>query len=97
MSSRAPPRSGVPAEPSRLYAIEANSHIAPPSATCPATATPRARAVLRARPARPAEPFLVEGQDVEVLVKRRTSAGIVGTRMTYATHPFDVVGWDGCL
>ena len=23
--------------------------------------------------------------------------GIVGTRMTYATHPFDVVGWDGCL
>ena len=22
---------------------------------------------------------------------------IVGTRMTYATHPFDVVGWDGCL
>jgi homogentisate 1,2-dioxygenase len=32
-----------------------------------------------------------------VLVKHRTSAGIVGTRMTYATHPFDVVGWDGCM
>ncbi len=32
-----------------------------------------------------------------MLVKHRTSAGIVGTRMTYATHPFDVVGWDGCL
>ena len=25
------------------------------------------------------------------------AAGIVGSRMTYATHPFDVVGWDGCL
>ncbi len=35
--------------------------------------------------------------DVDVLVKHRTSAGILGTRMTYATHPFDVVGWDGCL
>ena len=34
---------------------------------------------------------------MDVLVKHRTSAGIVGTRMTYATHPFDVVGWDGCL
>ena len=32
-----------------------------------------------------------------MLVKHRTSAGIVGTRLTYATHPFDVVGWDGCL
>ena len=32
-----------------------------------------------------------------MLVKHRTSAGVVGTRMTYATHPFDVVGWDGCL
>src|SRR6478609_766148 len=45
----------------------------------------------------PTEPFHLEGTDVEVLVKHRTSAGIVGTRMTYATHPFDVVGWDGCL
>ena len=32
-----------------------------------------------------------------MLVKHRTSAGVVGTRLTYATHPFDVVGWDGCL
>jgi homogentisate 1,2-dioxygenase len=39
------------------------------------------------------------GTDVEVLVKHRGNgpSGIVGTRMTYATHPFDVVGWDGCL
>ncbi len=37
-----------------------------------------------------------------MLVKHRGSGphaqgGLVGTRMTYATHPFDVVGWDGCL
>ena len=23
--------------------------------------------------------------------------GVGGSRLTYATHPFDVVGWDGCL
>src|SRR6478736_467177 len=45
----------------------------------------------------PADTFQAEGTDVDVLVKHRTSAGIVGTRLTYATHPFDVVGWDGCL
>jgi homogentisate 1,2-dioxygenase len=43
-----------------------------------------------------------EGADVEVLVKHRGSGphapgGIAGSRLTYATHPFDVVGWDGCL
>ena len=48
---------------------------------------------------RPAEPLLREGADVEVLVKHRGNgpSGLVGSRMTYATHPFDVVGWDGCL
>ena len=37
--------------------------------------------------------------DVEVLVKHRGNgpSGLVGSRLTYATHPFDVVGWDGCL
>ena len=34
-----------------------------------------------------------------VLVKHREAAGRapIGTRFTYARHPFDVVGWDGCL
>ena len=46
-----------------------------------------------------ARPLLQSEQrtDVEVLVKHRTSRGIGGTRFTYANHPFDVVGWDGCL
>ena len=36
---------------------------------------------------------------MEVLVKHRGNVpgGVVGTRLVHATHPFDVVGWDGCL
>ncbi len=41
----------------------------------------------------PAEPLLVEGEDVEVLVRHR--GGL--TRYRYAHHPFDVAGWDGSL
>jgi len=41
----------------------------------------------------PLEPLNVEGTDVEVLV--RTSEGL--TRHVHAHHPFDVIGWDGCL
>ena len=88
----------VPAEPSQLYAIEANSHVAPPKRYLSRYGQLLEHAPYCERDLHgPTEPFLVEGNDVEVLVKHRTSAGIVGTRMTYATHPFDVVGWDGCL
>jgi len=41
---------------------------------------------------RPEGPLLMEGSDIEVLVK--TAAGL--TRYTYQTHPFDVAGWFGC-
>ncbi len=41
----------------------------------------------------PQGPLLAEGKDVPVLVRNR--AGL--TRLTYANHPFDVVGWDGYL
>ena len=41
----------------------------------------------------PTEPLLVEGADVEVLVRNR--AGL--SRHTHRHHPFDVAGWDGCL
>jgi homogentisate 1,2-dioxygenase len=88
----------VPAEPSRLYAIEANSHIHPPKRYLSRFGQLLEHAPYCERDLHgPAETFQAEGTDVEVLVKHRTSAGIVGTRMTYATHPFDVVGWDGCL
>ena len=38
-----------------------------------------------------------EGEDVEVLVQHRGRARHAWTRYRYAHHPFDVVGWDGCL
>ncbi|MGE3861675.1 MAG: homogentisate 1,2-dioxygenase [Burkholderiaceae bacterium] len=41
---------------------------------------------------RPEGPLLVEGSDVDVVVKNRDGL----THYTYQTHPFDVVGWFGC-
>jgi homogentisate 1,2-dioxygenase len=88
----------VPNQSSRLYAIEANSHIHPPKRYLSRFGQFLEHAPYCERDLHgPAEPHLAEGDNVDVLVKHRTSAGIVGTRMTYATHPFDVVGWDGCL
>jgi homogentisate 1,2-dioxygenase len=88
----------VPNQSSRLYAIEANSHIHPPKRYLSRFGQFLEHAPYCERDLHgPASPHLVEGDNVDVLVKHRTSAGIVGTRMTYATHPFDVVGWDGCL
>ena len=88
----------VPAEESRLYAIEANSHIHPPKRYLSRFGQFLEHAPYCERDLHgPTETFQADGTDVEVLVKHRTSAGIVGTRLTYATHPFDVVGWDGCL
>lgn len=88
----------VPAEASRLYAIESNSHVAPPKRYLSRYGQLLEHAPYCERDLHgPTAPLLVDGTDVEVLVKHRTSAGVVGTRMVYATHPFDVVGWDGCL
>ena len=88
----------VPAEPSRLYATEASSHIAPPKRYLSKYGQLLEHAPYCERDLHgPTAPLLQEGAEVEVLVKHRTSAGVVGTRMVYDTHPFDVVGWDGCL
>jgi homogentisate 1,2-dioxygenase len=85
-------------EPLRAYCIEANGHIAPPKRYLSRYGqflehAPYCERDLHA----PTEPLLVEGADVEVLVKHRGRGGVVGTVLTYPTHPFDVVGWDGCL
>jgi homogentisate 1,2-dioxygenase len=90
----------VPSEVSRLYAIEANSHVHPPKRYLSRFGQLLEHAPYSERDLHgPAEPHLADGEGVEVLVKHRGSApgGIVGSRLTYATHPFDVVGWDGCL
>jgi homogentisate 1,2-dioxygenase len=41
----------------------------------------------------PGLPVFADGSDVPVMVRNRNGL----TRLTYAYHPFDVVGWDGCL
>jgi homogentisate 1,2-dioxygenase len=88
----------VPAESSSLYAIEANSHIAPPKRYLSRFGQLLEHAPFCERDLHgPGDVHLAEGDDVEVLVKHRVGGQVVGTRMVYATHPFDVVGWDGCL
>ncbi|KQT89560.1 homogentisate 1,2-dioxygenase [Marmoricola sp. Leaf446] len=90
----------VPAEESRLYAIESSSHVAPPKRYLSRYGQLLEHAPYCERDLHgPTEPLLLEGTDVEVLVKHRGHGpgGIVGSRLTYATHPLDVVGWDGCL
>ena len=85
-------------EPLRLYAIEANSHIAPPKRYLSRFGQLLEHAPYCERDLHgPAQPLLVDGTDVEVLVKHRGSRGITGTRYVYPAHPFDVVVWDGCL
>jgi homogentisate 1,2-dioxygenase len=89
-------------EPLRLYVIEANSHITPPKRYLSRFGQLLENAPYCERDLHgPAEPLVVEGpestRDVAVLVKHRGSRGITGTRYVCPTHPFDVVGWDGCL
>ncbi len=94
------------AEPLRVYCIEANSHITPPRRYLSKFGqllehSPYCERDLRG----PAGPILADelgleaDSDTQVLIKHRGTGpnGIVGTRYTYPFHPFDVVGWDGCL
>ncbi|QVQ51174.1 homogentisate 1,2-dioxygenase [Spiractinospora alimapuensis] len=85
-------------EPLRTYCVEGNSHIAPAQRYLSRFGQLLEHAPFCERDLfGPTEPLVVEGRDVEVLVKHRGRGGIVGTRLVYPEHPFDVVGWDGCL
>lgn len=84
----------VPDDELTLLILEARGHIGPPKRYLSAKGqflehSPYCERDLRG----PTEPMLADGEDVDVLVRHR--AGL--TRYTYANHPFDVVGWDGCL
>jgi homogentisate 1,2-dioxygenase len=81
-------------DPLRLLMIEATGHIAPPRRYLSARGqllehSPYCERDLHG----PTAPFTVEADDVDVLVRSRQGL----TRYTYANHPFDVIGWDGCL
>ena len=86
--------------PLRAYCVEANSHITPPKRYLSRYGqllehSPYCERDLHA----PSEPFVVEQGDLEVYTKHRGHgpSGLVGSVVVYPTHPFDVVGWDGCL
>jgi homogentisate 1,2-dioxygenase len=81
-------------EPLRTLVMEATGHVRPPSRYLSAAGQFLEHAPYCERDLRsPAEPHLVSGEEVEVLVRHRGGM----TRYVYARHPFDVVGWDGCL
>ena len=87
-------------EPLRTYAIEANSHIAPPKRYLSRYGQLLEHAPYSERDLRgPTQPMLETGSDVEVYVKHRGEGpgGLSGTIHVVPEHPFDVVGWDGCL
>jgi homogentisate 1,2-dioxygenase len=81
-------------DPLRALVVEATGHIRPPRRYLSHAGQFLEHAPYSERDLRgPSEPLLGEGEEVDVLVRHR--AGL--TRMTYLHHPFDVVGWDGCL
>ncbi|MFC0098212.1 homogentisate 1,2-dioxygenase [Micromonospora marina] len=89
-------------EPTRLLAVEASGHIGPPKRYLSVRGQFLEHAPYCERDVRgPDTPLLVDGEEVEVLVRHRSRAagpggsGTAWTRHVYANHPFDVVGWDG--
>jgi homogentisate 1,2-dioxygenase len=84
----------------RAYCIEANSHISPPKRYLSRFGQLLEHAPYCERDLRgPGEPEVREESDVEVLIKHRGSGhgGLSGSVHVVPQHPFDVVGWDGCL
>jgi homogentisate 1,2-dioxygenase len=81
-------------EPLRALVTEARGHVGPPRRYLAAKGQFLEHAPYCERDLRgPTELRVEDGENVDVLVRHRTGC----TRYTYARHPFDVVGWDGCL
>ena len=90
----------VPDGELRTYAVEANSHIGPPKRYLSKYGQLLEHAPYCERDLRgPTEVLVEDGTDVEVYVKHRGDGpgGLAGTVHVTPEHPFDVVGWDGCL
>jgi homogentisate 1,2-dioxygenase len=85
---------GQPGQPAHALVIEARGHVRPPRRYLSQFGQFLEHAPYSERDLRgPDGPLLAEGEDVPVLVRNRDGL----TMLTYASHPFDVVGWDGCL
>ena len=82
----------------RVYAIEANSHIGPPRRYLSKYGQLLEHAPYCERDLRgPSEPRILDGDNIDVYIKHRGPNDVVGTVHTLPHHPFDVIGWDGCL
>jgi homogentisate 1,2-dioxygenase len=80
--------------PLRALVVEASGHIQPPARYLSQRGQFLEHAPFSERDLRAPERLIQKDEtDVGVLVRHR--GGL--TRYVYAHHPFDVVGWDGCL
>jgi homogentisate 1,2-dioxygenase len=78
----------------RMLIVEATGHIGVPERYLSPRGQLLEHAPYSERDLRgPAEPLLVDDGETEVLVRHRDGV----TSHTYAHHPFDVIGWDGCV
>jgi homogentisate 1,2-dioxygenase len=81
-------------EPTRVLLLEARGHIRPPRRYLSPEGQFLEHAPFCERDVRgPEGPLVVDDAEVDVIV--RTRAGLARHRCAH--HPFDVVGWDGCL
>jgi homogentisate 1,2-dioxygenase len=83
-----------PSEPARMLVLEARGHIRPPRRYLSPEGQFLEHAPFCERDVRgPEGPLVVDDAEADVIV--RTRAGVARHRCAH--HPFDVVGWDGCL
>ena len=81
-------------EPVRALVTEARGHVGPPRRYLAAKGQFLEHAPYCERDLRgPTHVNVADDSEADVLVRHRTGL----TKYTYAHHPFDVVGWDGCL
>jgi homogentisate 1,2-dioxygenase len=86
------PAAGQPWAQALIF--EASGHVRPPKRYLSAHGQFLEHAPYSERDLRgPDGPLTAEGEDEPVIVRHRDGL----SRLTYARHPFDVVGWDGCL
>lgn len=83
---------GAPVE---VLVLESSGHIRPPRKYLSAAGQFLEHAPYCERDIRPPDGPLVVGDAGAIDVIVRTGAGL--SRQTHEHHPFDVVGWDGCL
>jgi homogentisate 1,2-dioxygenase len=88
--------------PLRAYCVEATGHVRFPSRFLTRTGqfvvgAPLNERVLRVASGPLAAPDDIAGLDTPVHLKHGSGANVIGSIVTYDHHPFDLVGWDGCL